>query len=72
MIGLAGKKPQSAESDIRTCTELSFITMPHPSARVFNLWPKKKGMQSISLPPPLVYFVTGLQKTRRIYEEYME
>ncbi len=42
VIVLVGKKAQSAANDIRSRTHLPFVTMPHPSARVFNVWPDKR------------------------------
>ena len=42
LIVLVGNKSQSAASDIRARTRLPFVTMPHPSARVFNVWPEKR------------------------------
>ncbi len=42
VIALVGKKAQSAATDIRAHAMLPFVTLPHPSARVFNVWPTKK------------------------------
>ena len=42
VIALVGKKAQSAKSQIRQLTSLPIIDTPHPSARVFNVWPHKK------------------------------
>jgi uracil-DNA glycosylase len=42
VIVLVGQKAQSAATDIRARTDLPFVTMPHPSARVFNVWPEKR------------------------------
>jgi uracil-DNA glycosylase len=42
VIVLVGQKAQSAATDIRTRTHIPFVTMPHPSARVFNVWPEKR------------------------------
>ena len=42
VIVLVGKKAQSAAPEIRRLTNLPFITTPHPSARVFNIWPEKR------------------------------
>ena len=43
VIALVGKKAQSAKSQIRQLTSLPIIDTHHPSARVFNVWPHKKG-----------------------------
>ena len=42
VIALLGKKAQSAKSQIRPLTSVPIIDIPHPSARVFNVWPHKK------------------------------
>lgn len=42
VIVLVGQKAQSAAAEIRSRTNLPFVNMPHPSARVFNVWPDKR------------------------------
>jgi hypothetical protein len=42
VIALLGKKAQSSKSQIRQLTSLPIIETPHPSARVFNVWPHKR------------------------------
>lgn len=42
VVALVGKKAQSAKEKIRELTELPLIDTPHPSARVFNVWPHKR------------------------------
>lgn len=42
VIALLGKKAQYAKSQLRQLTSLPIIDTPHPSARVFNVWPHKK------------------------------
>ena len=42
VIVLVGKKAQSASNAIQSMTALYIIPTCHPSARVFNIWPKKE------------------------------
>ncbi len=42
VIVLIGKKAQSAAQELRRQTRLPFVSTPHPSARVFNVWPAKR------------------------------
>lgn len=42
VIALLGKKAGSAKSQIAQLTSVPIIEMPHPSARVVNMWPDKK------------------------------
>jgi uracil-DNA glycosylase len=42
IIALLGKKAQSAKTQLRQITSLPILETPHPSARVFNVWPHKK------------------------------
>ena len=42
VIVLFGKKAGSAKSQIVQLTSVPIIETPHPSARVFNMWPDKK------------------------------
>ena len=42
VIVLLGKKAQSARHEIEQLTSVTIIETPHPSARVFNMWPDKK------------------------------
>ena len=42
VIALLGKKAQSAKSQLRQLTSVPIVETPHPSARVFNVWPHKK------------------------------
>ncbi|MGC4043031.1 MAG: uracil-DNA glycosylase [Armatimonas sp.] len=43
VIVLVGKKAQSAASEIRLMSEVPLVMTHHPSARVFNVWPEKRG-----------------------------
>jgi uracil-DNA glycosylase len=43
VIVLVGKKAQSAATEIRRLTSLPLVMTHHPSARVFNVWPEKRG-----------------------------
>ena len=42
VVVLVGKKAQSAQSQIEELTRVPIVNTPHPSARVFNMWPDKK------------------------------
>jgi uracil-DNA glycosylase len=42
VIVLIGKKAQSVAPEIKRLTDVSLAMTHHPSARVFNVWPKKR------------------------------
>lgn len=56
VIILSGKKAQSAKNGIRQLTNLPLIETNHPSARVFNVWPHKRGevKEAFSLAAKLI------------------